>query len=436
MFCGLFLVNPVGQHINLHTHAWWDDGSLMVRLKPYRRYILAVSFVGSVAVLVLDNHHSIEQMLWSMVVMFAMVIAGTWNSTLVSMLNMLGFRAASVLWSIITIAISLASSILLVLWSPSAIAWFAGQAIGMAVGAIGAKYVLQQHTLSTKSAQGDTPLLNRHTALTYCLPLALATGLMWLQLSGYRIVIESYWGLAQLGFLVVGLSLSGQIWSLVESLSMQFLYPLFYRRVSSHENEMEIELAFSDILNTLIPVYFVLTGLVVISAPYLLKLLVARQFQDAVVFVMLGAGIELCRVLGNLLSKAAHVRRKTKSLTLPYAGGAITTLVLIYLAGIWQMEIVWAVVAILIGALVTLMIMWIGMRKQVRFTVDYARWLWGGGVMLVMTVLVTWMPNVIGLGASIAILTLIAIPVGIAILSLLWKNPATLRLLNVQLKKN
>ena len=42
MFCGLFLINPVGQHINFHTHAWWDDGTLMVRLGAYQRYILVV----------------------------------------------------------------------------------------------------------------------------------------------------------------------------------------------------------------------------------------------------------------------------------------------------------------------------------------------------------------------------------------------------------
>ncbi len=46
-FCGLFLINPIGQHINLHTHAWWDDGTLMARLKSYRRYIFVVSFVGA-----------------------------------------------------------------------------------------------------------------------------------------------------------------------------------------------------------------------------------------------------------------------------------------------------------------------------------------------------------------------------------------------------
>jgi O-antigen/teichoic acid export membrane protein len=436
MFCGLFLVNPIGQHINLHTHAWWDDGTLMARLKSYRQYVLVVSLVGLVVVLGMGKQHTVQQVLWTAAAMFVMVVAGTWNATLIPMLNMLGFRAASVLWGIVTVVIGLASSVLFVLWLSSATAWFAGQAIGMAVGALGAKYVLRHHAVRSKHSLVRLHVLNKRTIMTYCLPLAVATGFMWLQLSGYRFVIENYWGLAQLGFLAIGLQLAGQVWSLAESLSMQFLYPLFYRRVSAHENQTEVELAFSDLLNTLVPVYFVLIGLLILSAPYLLKVLVASKFHEAITFVVLGAGIEFCRVLGNLLSNAAHVNRKTKSLALPYAAGAIVSLALIYFAGIWQMGIIWAGAALIMGAMAMLVAMWISMRRQVRFTVDMGRWIWGAAVMLAMTALVIWMPNVSGMGAAIAMLVLVATPASVAVLALLWKNPAMLRLLNVQLQKH
>ncbi len=436
MFCGLFLVNPVGQHINLHTHAWWDDGTLMARLKSYRHYVLAVSLVGSVVVLNIGKQHSVEQLLWTAMAMFAMVAAGTWNATLIPMLNMLGFRAASVLWSIITVAIGLASSILLVAWLPSAAAWFAGQAIGMVVGALSASYVLRRNAVRSQHSLIKLPLLNRRTILTYCLPLAVATGFMWLQLSGYRFLIESYWGLAQLGFLAVGLQLAGQIFSLAESLAMQFLYPLFYRRVSAHGNQVEVESAFSDLLNTLVPVYLVLTGLLILSAPYLLRVLVASQFQDAITFVMLGAGIELCRVLGSLLSNVAHVKRKTKSLALPYAAGSMTAVVLIYFAGAWQMKISWAGAALMAGAIAMFITMLISMYRQVKFFLDAGRCFIGAAVMFAMALLVIWMPKVSGLAASIGMLMLAGALAGVAMLALLWGNPATLRLVNVKLAKN
>jgi hypothetical protein len=92
---------------------------------------------------------------------------------------------------------------------------------------------------------------------------------------------------------------------------MQFFYPLFYRRVSNHEDLEEVKLAFSDLLNTLGPVYIVLTGLIVFCAPFFLKVLVASQFQNTITFVAFGATIELCRAYANLLSNAAQVKRKT-----------------------------------------------------------------------------------------------------------------------------
>lgn len=436
MFCGLFLVNPVGQHINLHTHSWWDDGTLFARLKSYRRYVLVVALVGGFMTLGLGKYQSFNQLICKFAAMVAMVSMGTWNATLIPMLNMLGFRAPSVVWSIITVTISLASSIVLVLWLPTATAWFAGQAVGMGVGALGAKYVLQQHKISLKHSQDSLTLLDKQTVLAYCLPLTLATGLMWLQLSGYRFVIESYWGLAKLGFLAVGLQLAGQIFALAESLAMQFLYPLFYRRVSKHENLVEVELAFSDLLNSLVPVYFVLAGLVIFSAPYLLKVLVAAQFQNAITFVMLGAGIELCRVLGNLLGNAAQVKRKTKSLALPYAAGAFISLALVYFAGMREMEISTAGIALLLGAIAMFIVMLINMYKQVKFKLNFGRCFLGAAVMFIMAGLVLWMPKITSLGQSIGLLLLAATVASAVMLALLWKTPAMLRLLDVQLREN
>ena len=435
-FFGLFLVNPVGQHINLHTHAWWDDGSLLARLKSYSRYILLVSLISGLVMLSIVKHNSVQQGMWTAIAMFATVVAGTWNATLIPMLNMLGFRGASVLWGGITAVLSLVSAILLVLWLPSATAWFAGQTIGLGIGAIGAKFVLRKNTARSVFFQKSLPLIDKKTILNYCFPLALATGLMWLQLSGYRFLVEKYWGLEQLGFLAIGLQLASNIFALAESLAMQFLYPLFYRRVTKHENLTEVELALSDLLNTLLPLYLVLAGLVMLSAPYLLKILVAPQFQNAVSFIMLGAGIETCRILGNVFSSAAHIKRKTNSLVLPYSAGALLTLSLIFIAGIRHAEINWVGVALLVGAMAMFLVMAIGMYKQVKFSLDIIRCSVGATVMLSMILLGVWLPKLSGIGESIVMLILIGLLAGIVVFALLWKNPATLRLLNVQLRNN
>jgi O-antigen/teichoic acid export membrane protein len=259
---------------------------------------------------------------------------------------------------------------------------------------------------------------------------------MWLQLSGYRFLVEKYWGMAQLGFLAIGLQLAASIFALAESLAMQFLYPFFFRRVTKHEDQAEVQLALSDLLNTLVPLYLVLVGFVILSAPYILKILVAPQFENAVSFVMLGAGIEMCRVLGNVVSNAAHIKRKTTSLSLPYAFGALVTLSLIYYAGIKQTEMNMVGAALFAGAMVMFLVMVLGMYKHVKFSIDIVRNTAGLAVMAAMAFLATWLPSLFGISACIAALTLTVGLAGIAMLALLWKNPATLRLLSAQLRKN
>ena len=262
MLCGLFLINPVGQHINLHTHAWWDDKTLIPRLRSFRLFVMISACIGSAVSLVAVNSQAPHDTLITMSAIFVMVMAATWNATLVPMLNMLGFRNQSVFWSIVSSSTSLLSSILLVTIWPSARSWFIGQALGLMVGAIGARFQLTRKTASTKEEINRTSsLLTKKEILTYCLPLSLAAGLMWIQLSGYRIAIEHFWGLEKLGYLAIGLQISGQIWALAESLAIQFLYPFFFRRVSERSSSAEIELAISDLLNTLGPIYVLLAGL-------------------------------------------------------------------------------------------------------------------------------------------------------------------------------
>ena len=435
MFCGLFLVNPVGQHVNLHTHEWWDDGTLIARLKSYRPYIWVVSLIGVSIVVVVSMNQPSPQLFWTSIAMFVMVSMATWNATLIPMLNMLGFRAASVFWGIVTLGVGLAGSIMLISWFPSPIAWFSGQAVGMSFGALGSYYILRRHSINTSKFQGSVKLIDKKTILKYCFPLALATGFMWVQLSGYRFMIQEYWGLSQLGFFVIGLQLAGQIFGVAESLSMQFLYPLFYRRVTERLKQVEVESALSDLLNTLIPVFTILAGLLIVSAPYLLKILVASEYQSAINFVMLGAGIEMCRVLGNLFSNAAHVKRKTKSLALPYAIGAVVTLTLICFAGVNGMPIIWAAFSLLVGAIAMLSVMSFGMYRQVKFTLDLTRCIVAVAFMVGMSMVATFLPTLPGLLESIVMLIFLSALSALVAFAMLWKNPAMLRLLSVKLRE-
>lgn len=436
MFCGLFLVNPIGQHINLHTHAWWDEGSLIVRLRSYRYYVLAVALVGALVATILIRQQTAAGILLTAIVVFAMVASATWNATLIPMLNMLGFRGASVFWSTVTVCTGLIASIILVSFFPGAIAWFGGQTIGMSAGALGANIVLRRSAGMPKAPLQRASLIDRAGILKYCFPLAVATGLMWMQVSGYRFLIERNWGIAQLGFLVVGLQLAAQVWALAESLAMQFLYPLFFRRITESAAQRELKEAYSDLLNTLVPVYLLLTGMLIMGAPSLLKLLVASKFNDAVIFVVLGAWIELFRVLGNILSNAAHAKRATKSLTTPYAVGSIVALGLIALAGSAHLSLIWSAAALVAGGASTFLVMLIGMHKQIQIVPDMPRIGLAAIAMVLVASLLAWRPGVPGWGGAIVTLVIACLATVCGLVCLLRKNPALDRMLAVKLRKN
>jgi len=430
-FCGLFLINPIGQYINRHTHSWWEEGSLLPRLSRYGYYILLVALLGGVVMFFVARSSSTEFPLLASLSLLAMVLAGTWNATLVPMLNMVGFRAGSVLCAIITVTLALLASVVLMQWFPLAVSWFSGQVLGMLVGAALAYFLLSKQV--TSGTPSTYVLIDRVAIYSYCFPLALAAGLMWVQLSGYRLLVESYWGLAQLGFITVGLMLAAQLWGIAESLAMQFLYPYFFKRISADQDGNGKE-ALSDLLNILGPLYLLLAGMTVAIAPALVFLLIDDKFSDALVFVMMGAGIECCRALANVFGNAAQVTKRTRSLALPYAVGATLICLLLFLAGDRGMEVFYVGVVLLVGAVSMLLTMIMAMYKEVKFTLDVKRWCTAGLLMFVLVGGGFFLPNLQEWWSITLLLAVVGVIAGATSSLLLWKNPALAALLNVQLR--
>ncbi|MBB4631771.1 lipopolysaccharide biosynthesis protein [Sphingosinicella soli] len=425
-FCGLFLINPVGQHINRNTHRWWDDGTLRPRLRGYHRYVLVVALVGSLATVVVAAQ---ANGVLSALAMFVMVMAATWNATLVALLNMVGLRHQSIFWGLVTVVVGLGASVLLIALRAEAAVWFVGQAIGMALGALGAWWALDRRLppRTEEEALRRLPLLDRATLLKYCLPLAAATGCMWLQLHGYRFAVEHYWGLAALGYVAVGLGLAAQLWALAEALASQFLLPFFYRRAS--RGGAEATHALSDLINTLGPVYLVLAAAMLAGAHALLSLLVDPQYAGVVPFVVVGTVVECARATANLLANATQITQRTRMLALPWAVGAAAVLIATATIGAdgAPAERLW----IPLGGAALLMLgsMWWRMRRELRFEVDALRWSAAVSLVLAAAVLALFWPLRVGsLGEALLTVGTVGAVALIAIAALLWSNPAMARL--------
>lgn len=439
MFCGLLLVNPIGQHINLNTHKWWDDGSLITRMCSYKKYVFAVSIFGALFYFTMNSQQQDGSLLLASGALFAIIVTTTWNSTLIPMLNMLGFRASSILWTIISGAVCLISSVIIVMWLPLAAAWLIGQAIGMGVGAFGSKYVLTSYDLNAKndsSINKNKKLIDRETIIKYCLPLGLATSLMWVQQSGYRLLIDAYWGLEELGFLAVGLQVAGQIWGLAESLVVQFFYPYFYRRINENNDTNEINQAYSDLLNVLAPIYLILAGIFTFFSPILINILISNKFNEAIGFLIFGIFIEMLRVQANLFGCAAQITRKTKSLILPYGIGAFFSLTLILFSGVKQLNITATGFCLVAGSALMLVSMVIIMYREIKFSINPSRLFAAGLAMLGLLSFSFLLPSMQSIQEHAGIAILIALfSVWLAYI-MLWKCESTKRLMSVELKAN
>lgn len=215
---------------------------------------------------------------------------------------------------------------------------------------------------------------------------------------------------------------------------MQFLYPLFYRRIAA-SGMPDSALAFSDLLNTLGPIYIVMASATVVGAPSLLALLVDTAYANVVPFVLLGVIVEFCRALSNVLGAAAQVNRRMGALILPYAAGALVLTIGLLLLSQTGGDIAQAV-AVLAGAgLVTLVMMALVMQRLQRFSIDWPRW----GVALSLVVcsafVIVYKPQApAGLAEALALSVVIGILAAGAIAALLWNNPGVTRLLDARLE--
>lgn len=443
-FCGLFLINPVGQHINRHTHAWWDDGTLLKRLAGYNIYILAVS-AGTAMVVVLwwlsypSTDKNIMSSILAALAVSAMVYLGTWNGTFVYILNMIGFRGGSVAWMTASSIVGLAFSTILAHQYHTAMSWVLGQALGMSVGAIGAGVMLRRYQATrdpVPNGSNKVPtLLDRQTILRYCFPLAVATGFMWLQNTGYRFWVGGVWGVAELGILVIGLTISSQLWSIIESLAMQFLNPYFFRHITEAKTDSQTGAALSDMVNVMWPLYALFAGFNMLFASSLLVVLTDERYHAAVAFVMLGALIEFTRCTTNLWSYAAQIQRRTTKVILPYGLGAIVVWLGAMGVAYFDGDLKMVAIVLVISSVVTCAAMVVLMQRMLPIVLDVRRWSASFAMLIISLGVVVAVPiRNDGLYQNVVLLLLGVIILGGCMAVLLWRNPALTRLLSASLR--
>ncbi len=385
-FCGLFLINPLDQHVFRHAHAWWDGGQLLAYMKKFEKYVLYVSFFIFLVVfgwaIEFDSmgDASIAKRLAAGLIVASIVYVATSNMMYVTLLNVLGYRIQSAFFAILTVLLSLGTSVALTFFNKGAIYWILGQAFGAAVGAYFAKRALARGANMIADANKNLPLsdfLSRSTFLAFCVPLAAATGFMWLQYTGYKFWIDSIWGAKELGYIAVGLGITSQLAAIVESLAMQFLYPYFSRCISDAKSDMQISVALSDLMNVLAPIYAIWAGFNAVCSAALLEILTDSRYHIATRYVIFGALIEYARCTTNLWSNSARAIRRTRGLIPPYALGAVVVLIGAWLSNWYFHSITALAISLVVAGAMTVCTMIFFMQRIIFVSVDVPRYIFG-----------------------------------------------------------
>lgn len=444
-FCGLIFINPIGQYINRNCQQWWQDQSIDGRMKTFQYYVVVTSLIGGVVASIwfsiFDSGNGFNKFFLANIVIL-MIWGATWNVTWSSVINILEQRALAVKLSLFAAVCGLLMSALLCYSNPTPEMWFLGQAIGNSIGAIAGGYAMR--SIGLIKAKSPVKLIDASAIKKYCLPLACSTPFIWLQLSGYRLIMPTYWDLTIVGMALAGIGLSLQAWILVETIVVQILIPKYYKILNGSDgavipgyegnNKQQVDrLVFSDLINIVGPFYLFFAAITLVLAPSLVFLIVDEKYILAAHFFAIGSFVELCRVMFNLFANAAQINQNTKLLVLPnIISGSVMTALVVY-AGTQKAPmdtVVWAMVT---GGLAALMVLMIRIRRQISFKIDYTTW----GISLAILLTACWIKIAYSSGAygvpeigmfTAICLILTAMIVYISVFT--WKNNSFRRLIS------
>jgi O-antigen/teichoic acid export membrane protein len=181
-------------------------------------------------------------------------------------------------------------------------------------------------------------------------------------------IIENRIGLEFLGKIGLGFSIAANIAAAVESIAQQVYLPAFYKEVSEGDGASRRD-ACNRMFQWALPVFLAQAVAVTCLAPFLVRLLAHAKFEGAFIFVMYAAWIELFRMTTGLLTIAAHAEMQTTYMVKAYLVGSILAVAGVFAGsctGLYEQAIP---ASLLAAGFVSMVIMFVEMKKIVRVKV-------------------------------------------------------------------
>jgi len=375
--CSLFMLsffNPVGSYIYRHVNSWKKDKIILNTVGYFFIFVVLFSAIGLaiLSCLLYFNKISIE---YSLMIIFLYNIFVFFNPYLLYVLNILHSRSIFTVYTILTSLVALCLSYIFIrIFGNTANNWLAGIIFANItftfISFITLKKKLEENFHGFLYNLKKVTKIKLKSILVFILPLSVATLFMWLQNSGYRILIEQNIGLEFLGFLGVGLAISGQIASIIESIVMQYFHPIYYKQITNATIQ-ERKKAIESFINKALPIYFMLAIFLTFLAKYVVEILVDEKYYGVYIFTTFGIWIEFFRMSSNLFGNISQSEMNTKKFMAPYIIGSLVTVFLVYFSSLKVDYEFYLPIALLIGGIFTMIVMYISMKKLIDFKIDF-----------------------------------------------------------------
>lgn len=373
----LFFLNPITQYYFRFMNSWKEKESLNDKIFLVITYSLIVSFISLIISPIIYNFGIANSLdlgiLMSLV--FFMIFFQNLNQFLMTIINMLHHNVLYVVLSTSTILFLLVFGyVVMKILGYEVHFWLSGVMISYATFGLISLYIVRKKIKDKLSNIGSifSIFTKRKVKEIYifAIPLCIATLFMWIQNSGYRLIIEQNIGLEFLGFFGVGIAVSNQIASIVESIALQYLYPSYYKNISS-QNINNRKSAIDELINKALPIYFMLTIFLTFLSKDVVQILVDEKFHDAYIYAVIGIWVEFFRMTTNLLGNVSQSEMNTKKFMIPYIIGSVLTTILVYISTMYEDYKLYVPLALIIGGFFTMFIMHLSMRKLISYSINY-----------------------------------------------------------------
>jgi O-antigen/teichoic acid export membrane protein len=372
----LSLISPFGQYINRYTHQWYEKKSLIDNLGLYSLYLICIAIFSVLVGFLLYSFGVLQniELIFFLGLLFLFVLFMTLNQTILPILNMLHYRLSfTVLMVFTALGIVIFGYFFIKFFGNHAENWLLGTVISNIIFLIIGFFVLKSRL--NEKFHGFLYSFKKITKekiksiLMFVVPLSVASLFMWLQNSGYRLLIERNIGLEFLGFLGVGLAISGQIASTVESIVMQYFHPIYYKQITNTTIE-ERKKAIESFIDKALPVYLMLVIFLTFLAKYVVEILVDEKYYGVYIFTVFGIWIEFFRMTTNLFGNISQSEMNTKKFMTPYITGSLVTIILVYFSSKSINYELYLPISLILGAFFTMSVMYISMKKLIDFKIN------------------------------------------------------------------